>query len=60
VELKTPEAMTVFGHLPAGRVRPEQRALADLGLVYIATSLEDVLAAVARVESTLGMRGETA
>jgi hypothetical protein len=56
VELKTPEAMTVFGHLPAGRVRPEQRALADLGLVRIATSLEDVLAAVNEVALLLRVR----
>ncbi|HXT34754.1 MAG TPA: hypothetical protein VN837_04175 [Chloroflexota bacterium] len=53
VELKTPAVATVFGRLAAGRVRPEQRALADLGLVRIATSLEEVLAALAAVAAVL-------
>ena len=46
MELKVPALHTLLGSAPAGRLRPEQRALVEAGLIVCVHSLEECLAAL--------------
>jgi hypothetical protein len=49
IELKT----------PTGRVRPEQKALADAGVTTICRSVEDVVTTVSQFEERFGLQCES-
>jgi hypothetical protein len=46
IELKTPPVRTLAGTLPGGRLRKEQRALAELGLIAVVRTWEEAQVAV--------------
>ena len=48
IELKAPGGMSLFGKVQPGHIRPEQQALADKGLISIAHSFDEVVAALQR------------
>lgn len=46
LECKAPGGMSLFGKVPPGAVKPEQKVLAELGLTVIVHSFDEALAAV--------------
>lgn len=49
MEIKTPTVRTLTGTLPGGRLRKEQKALAEMGLIAVVRSWEEAEAAIREV-----------
>lgn len=54
IEMKAPGARTLLGTIAPGRLRREQAALHAEGVIAVAYSLDDVWAAVARMDAKSG------
>lgn len=50
--MRTPAGRSLFGAIPAGRVRPAQQQLADAGMVKVVHSIPEALAALGETRIT--------